>query len=443
MEEIGHMEKVKLDGVMQKTRKETILKQKRIKVLVGAGKYEKMNIDDLTKRFEENEIWRSIHQGSCHPVPILEQNLKSKAHPVLDTENRMKDKLCNYFKELQEKAGLSATEAEDLLKGDKVKDKDKDRIEENGFDVKNLQSLYKRYQNFMSIKCEVLIKEAIVDLGFPGLVIRSLDKEEVIRKYRNLLVESGLQLARGGKELRDEFDVVGIFPDGDGIRVLLVEIKQNNIYPWDTQPFPPPPGRSLVEGKWKNDKYKPGGSWYQLSKGYTFITDLLCDVPPEKLSVNVFSAFPKTPRHVLEKVFWCDTCLPFVLGEEDLDPKELKSRLIMLGFSTAPPTPEAFSVLLKACSRMVGMSSLLHLGKREPGQALSARKERLSEEREQVEEEVFALLSQNQEKALTQMIEKIQAWHEDEEEDEEREEDEDHTKYEYFPSCFSALAPET
>ena len=107
-----------------------------------------------------------------------------------------------------------------------------------------------------------------------------------------------------------------IYPDGDSIGLIHIEVKSGNTYPWDSRDLPP--RSSLLEGK--------GGSWHQLHKGYTFTSELFADITFGK--VQAFTALPNTTRKVLEDKLGQSCCLPWVLTKEDFqDPSVLRARL--------------------------------------------------------------------------------------------------------------------
>jgi len=75
----------------------------------------------------------------------------------------------------------------------------------------------------------------------------------------------------------------------------LVEVKNSNSYPWESTASPPNP--SLFEGnlqvlevKRNPKKGKEVGSWGQLAKSFTFLSELFADIPLSK--VLVFTALP-------------------------------------------------------------------------------------------------------------------------------------------------------
>ena len=91
----------------------------------------------------------------------------------------------------------------------------------------------------------------------------------------------------------------------------------------------------------------------------------------------------------------------------------------------SPATQQGNQLLLKAVSRLVGITSLLHCGKREPGDVLPAMRDRLKMEMEQVDSDVWILLGEQQEKAITEIVCQMEAWHEDGEDDDDDNIDED------------------
>ena len=109
-------------------------------------------------------------------------------------------------------------------------------------------------------------------------------------------------------------------------------------------------------------KAKKVGSWGQLAKSFTFLSELFADIPFGK--VFVFTAMPNMPRHVLEKELKPE-CMEMILCKEDLaDPYELRMRLGL--DKIAPPTEFGRDRLLIAGSRIAGPGSGLFVPLRSP-----------------------------------------------------------------------------
>ena len=134
---------------------------------------------------------------------------------------------------------------------------------------------------------------------------------------RLLYERAGLNIS--SPEKKDEYNIVAIFPDGDSIGLIFIEVKNGNSYPWDTTESPP--SRSLFEGNRKEveedaKKRRVPGSWGQLGKSYTFFRELFADIPFN--NVQAFTALPNTSSKVLKDKLGESCCSQIwqVVGEE-------------------------------------------------------------------------------------------------------------------------------
>ena len=177
-----------------------------------------------------------------------------------------------------------------------------------------LSEVYSKYQKLGSEMAEVKVKEALESLNVPGLKIRSVMKDKVWKKPKQLFEKCGLKITN--PKSADEYDIQMIYPDGDSIGLILIEVKSGNSYPWDPKDLLP--NKSLLEGK--------GGSWHQLGKNYTFTSELFGDIPFDK--VLAFTALPNTSKRVLADKLGPSCCMPWILTREDFqDPSVLRARL--------------------------------------------------------------------------------------------------------------------
>ena len=252
-----------------------------------------------------------------------------------------------------------------------------------------MRKLYDNYRSYMAEKGEVLVKEAFLKLGLPGIVYRSVEVQKVIGNWRQLQEGSGLVIPR--KKENDEFDMIAIFGKGDGILVLLCEVKVPSTFPWDKEEYEP-----------NENLFKK--AWEQLSKSHNFITGLLGDIPTGALSIHAVSAFPMSTKVILEKVVDPSCCLRYVICKEDLAPGQLMSKL---GITPTKPSEEGFSHLQTGGSRLSCLGSL-HLGQRETSQAYHENIKRLKKERDQVDSDVWQLLDDHQKEAIENMVNQMQ-----------------------------------
>ena len=364
---------------MERQREEKKVNLKMFKLSLGGGKVEKMNLDSMKEKFGKSESWKEILKGETVPVPREEYLKDLKNHPVTHTLERMESKLRKAYQELKETFQISGEEAEKFLKGDKV-----EKMGETGC-REDYRKLYKNYQSFRAQKGEVLVKEALLKMELPGIVYRSVESQKVVGNWRQLQEGSGLVIPR--KKENDEFDLIGLFGKGDGILVLLCEVKVSSTFPWDKEEYQP-----------SEQLFKK--AWEQLSKSHDFITGLLGDIPIGALSIHAVSAFPTSTKVILEKVLDSSCCLPYVLCKEDLAPGQLMSKL---GISPTKPSEEGFSHLQKAASRLSCLGSL-HLGQRETREAFHENMKRMKKERDQVDSDVWQLLDDHQKEAIENMV---------------------------------------
>ena len=294
---VDHEDRQDLKRLVEKPRPVKPLdKDKEMKVNQGAGKVEKTSVKKMEEKFKLKPGGLVLLNDGTLMIPMADYfkakfNIKS-----VETIERLERELKRIHQDLIDK-GFT----EEETKTD-IKDRDK----------------YAKYQKLNSEIAEVIVKEALEGLGIPGLILRSVEKLNVWKRCKEVYVRAGIQISH--PEKKDEYDVLMVFADGDTLNWILVEVKNSNSYPWESTVSPPNP--SLFEG---NKKKKKVGSWGQLAKSFTFISELFPDIPFGK--VFVFTAMPNMPRHVLEKELRPE-CMEMILCQEDLtDPNELRRRL--------------------------------------------------------------------------------------------------------------------
>jgi len=237
---------------------------------------------------------------------------------------------------------------------------------------------------------EVEVKEALEKLNLPGLKIRSVMKQDVSKKCKQLYERVGLKIS--DPEKMDEYDIQVIFADGDHIRMILVEVKSGNSYPWQSTELQP--NNSLFKGK--------KGAWCQLQKGYKFTSELFADIPFK--SVLAFTALPNTSRQVLENNLSQSCCSQHVLTLEDFqDLKELRTKLGLDGIRK--PTRAAGELMVRMASRLLGAGSGLHLNLRQLSQVKSAEEKRLKKEMEEVDQDTWIVLDNQQTEEVSKAVE--------------------------------------
>ena len=131
-----------------------------------------------------------------------------------------------------------------------------------------------------------------------------------VQEVQAALWEGRPDLIISNPEKKDEYDIVAIFPYGDSVGMIFIEVKNWNSYLWDTTEFAP--SRSLFEGNCHNmKKRREPGSWGQLGKSDTFFSELFADILIN--NVHAFTALPNTSRQVLEDKLGQSCCSQHVL----------------------------------------------------------------------------------------------------------------------------------
>merc|ERR1719222_1871129 len=237
---------------------------------------------------------------------------------------------------------------------------------------------------------EVTVKEALEGLKVPGLMIRSVMKDDVWKKQKQLCDKSGLKITN--PKSADEYDIQMIFADGDSIGLILIEVKSGNSYPWDPKDLLP--NRSLLEGK--------GGSWHQLGKSYTFTSELFGDITFGK--VLAFTALPNTSKQVLEDKIDQSCCMPWILTREDFqNPSVLRARLGLDNIAEA--TTAALEVLCMVASRLLVPASGLYSNLRQLAMVRPAEEAKLRKEMEEVDNDVWVIIDEVQGEAVSEAVE--------------------------------------
>merc|ERR1719222_175543 len=352
-----------------------------MKVTLGPGQVKKTSVMEMYEEYKTEEGGQLLFNDGTLVIPVvdyLKAKLKIKS---VETVERMEREL-------------------NLMHQDLI---DKGSTEEEVKNVIKASEKYAKYQNLMSETAEVIIKETLGGLAIPGLIIRSVVKLDVWRRCSQLYLRAGLSLSgvdRKEKDFKnDEYDLQMVFADGDNLNWILVEVKNSNPYPWESTVSPPNP--SLFEGNLQEVKRNPKkarkvGSWGQLAKSFTFISELFADIPFGK--VFVFTAMPNMPRHVLEKELKPE-CMEMILCKEDLaDPKELRRRLGL--DKMAPPTKLGRFRLCIVGSRMVGPGSGLYVLLRSPADVRPNEEKQLKKEMEEVDKDTWVILDALQEAAI-------------------------------------------
>ena len=136
------------------------------------------------------------------------------------------------------------------------------------------------------------------------------------------------------------------------------------------------------------------GAQEQLVRALKFTLAFLPDVPSNKLDIKPVMAFPES----LCSAEFCEDCSPSVLTLEDVNegPEQILKKLSVEPESATDDSKELF---LKACSRLIGKESLLHVGYRSLADKFRKGKERHATTIARMERELI-MLSPEQRKVL-------------------------------------------
>ena len=385
---MGHEDRQELEALLMLPRIVEPLKDYRMNIVLGPGNVKRTSVSELGEEYKTTEGGRLILNGGSLTVPVadfVKDKLKLKS---VETSERMEKELMHIHDKLI-KDGFSKEEMTNLVKQDK---QIMGRVEKNV--AKRATELYTKYQKLGSEMAEVKVKEALDQLNVPGLKIRSVAKNDVYKKCKQLYEKAGLQISNPDK--KDEYDIVMMYPDGNSIGLIVIEVKNGNSYPWQSTEHPP--NCSLFEGNrqeiQRNSKKKRVvGSWGQCGKSYTFLSELFCDIPFGK--VQAFTALPNTSRKVLEDKLGQSCCMPWVLTKEDFQDSSVLSAKLELD-TIAEATTDALEVLCTMASRLLGPGSGLYVNLRHPAQVRPAEAKKLKEEMEQVDNDIWAILDETQ-----------------------------------------------
>ena len=382
---------------MKLPRKVEPLKDVQMKISLGPGNNKKTSVSELAEEYKATEGGQRILKGGSLTVPVFDpvkEKLKLKS---VETSERLERDLMHYHDKLI-KDGLSQEDVTNLVKKDKTTAQKVDKET-----AKKVTELYTKFQKLRSEMAEVKVREALDQLTLPGLKIRSLVKDDVYKKCKQLYGKAGLKISNPDK--KDEYDIVLFYPDGDSIGLIVIEVKSGNSYPWN--PTEHPPNRKLFEGNRQEFERNPQnkrvlGSWGQCGKSYTFLSELFADIPFGK--VQAFTALPNTSRKVLEDKLGRSCCLPWVLTREDFeDSSVLRSKL---GLETiAEATTDALEVLCTMAGRLLGPGSGLYVNLRHPAQVRPAEAAKLKQEMEEVDKDIWAIFDAIQEEGVVKAAE--------------------------------------
>lgn len=207
---------------------------------------------------------------------------------------------------------------------------------------------YEQYKKYRSKDAELKSKRILEGLNLPGLIIRSVVKLDVWKRCSLVYQNAGIKITAKDvpREQEDEYDLQMVYVDGNRLNWILIEVKNKNLYPWQSTTFTQQVNLKLLEK-----------AWVQLAKSFTFISELFSDIPFGK--VHAFTAVPNMSRQVLEQRL-NPKCMEMILCLEDFtNPLELRRRLGI-------ETDKGKNLLCTVASRMIGPGSDLFVPIRTP-----------------------------------------------------------------------------
>merc|ERR1712130_845078 len=274
--EVGHEDRKDLERLLQLPRKVEPLKDIKMEINMGGGEVKKTSMREIAEEFKPTEPGQELLNWGSITVPLFEFVKKKFDLSPVDTPDRMEKELCDLHDELI-KDGLSSNDVTGLAKRDKKtletigREMDKiylENLEKFGGEVaeektlyaldclnlpglkdtfvgephiwkkiEKLAAFYSKYRFFRSEEAELKVKDALESLNVPGLKIRSVFKEDVWKRLEQLFAKTGLKISN--PEKKDEYDILMIYPYGDTIGLICIEVKSGNYYPWEATDLPP------------------------------------------------------------------------------------------------------------------------------------------------------------------------------------------------------------
>ena len=67
---------------------------------------------------------------------------------------------------------------------------------------------------------EIIMKESLESLRLPSLVIRSVSKDDVWKKCKQLYERAGLEISHPGR--KDKYDIQMLYPDGNDVGLIIL-----------------------------------------------------------------------------------------------------------------------------------------------------------------------------------------------------------------------------
>ena len=192
----GHQDWQELEELLKLPRQVVTLKDYKMMINLGPGKVKKTSVRELGEDFKATKEGQLLLNGGSLTVPVVDYVKDKFKLKSVETLERMERELMHLHDELVGK-GFSQEEVTRLVT------RDKEVIEKvDPETAKRAVELYTKYQKLRSEMAEVEVKKALDNLNIPGLKIRSVAKDDVYKKCKQLYERVGLNIT--SPEKKDE-----------------------------------------------------------------------------------------------------------------------------------------------------------------------------------------------------------------------------------------------
>ena len=187
--EVGHEDREELETLLNKPRNVQPLKDFKMKIVLGPGKVKRTSLRELEEEYKATEEGQLLLNGGSLTVPVVDYVKDKFKLKSVETLERMERELMHLHDELVGK-GFSQEEVTRLVT------RDKEVLEKvDPETAKRAVELYTKYQKLRSEMAEVEVKQALDNLNIPGLKIRSVAKDDVYKKCKQLYERAGLNIS--------------------------------------------------------------------------------------------------------------------------------------------------------------------------------------------------------------------------------------------------------
>merc|ERR1712051_420704 len=203
-------------------------------------------------------------------------------------------------------------------------------------------------QQWQDVDVEIKLKRALEKMmkakKIPALVIRSLEMNKI-----SALTYLGIDLEK--PEKGGEIDLVMAYVSGDGVDVVVFEVKRADTFPWKADEALP--NRQAVNK-----------AEIQLTKDVKFLKSVLAGVPSSEIRFHTVACFPDTSMSKLQTII-CPSCLERdVICLEDIEDLSLLQKKTQVPDKPDLATTSGKKKLLTFTARWLSHQSLLHVGYR-------------------------------------------------------------------------------